>query len=270
MKAFMSFCHRESNSGTCLGRLGAIHGAGYAADGGRPVADDRSAARRGYDASAFDAVEPRRFGFSRPFIAQFSQRLRRSNFHVQLRLGRFDRGRDLLRWKSPVLCTECPVSYSRGEVRFSGRRDFRRKGLEEQLKLLNTDYTNIARVIATNTGRTQKQVVTDMNKQTSLMPENAKEYGLVHHIRAELIPAGAGMSVIYEDGATFEYRAVPQQQTIPLQQAMPPVGAAAPVQDQAGARGFTGQYALGYTQSPMSFTGDIEGTWDSKNYSSIR
>jgi ClpP protease-like protein len=83
--------------------------------------------------------------------------------------------------------------------------------LEEYLKLMRTDYMNVARVISATTGKKEGDVVRDMNKQTSLMPEQAKDYGLVHDVRAQLIPARAGMTIIYEDASAFSYGPQPAQ-----------------------------------------------------------
>lgn len=65
------------------------------------------------------------------------------------------------------------------------------KQLEEKLKGLQIDLGNIARVIADTVGRTRDEVMYDMLNRTTLFPEQAVEYGLVHEIRSELIPAGA-------------------------------------------------------------------------------
>jgi len=130
---------------------------------------------------------------------------------------------------------------------FEGKVQFDEKGLEEHLKLLKTDYTNIARVIAATTNRTEKQVVADMNKQTSLMPEQAVKYGLVHEIRSQLIPAQAGMTVIYEDASSFTYDRPPVQADLTTSQ---PVTAVK--------QGVTMPAAEAYTSTPSGFTGQID------------
>ena len=63
--------------------------------------------------------------------------------------------------------------------------------LEERLKGLRIDIENIAGVIAANTGRSEQAVTQDMLNRTTLNPEQAVDYGLVHEIREQLLPSGA-------------------------------------------------------------------------------
>src|SRR5262249_47778037 len=79
------------------------------------------------------------------------------------------------------------------KLSFNGSVTLDEKGLEENLKLLRSDYANVARVIAATTGKQVKAIERDMIKQTSLMPEEAKKYGLVHEVKTQLIPVGASM-----------------------------------------------------------------------------
>jgi len=72
------------------------------------------------------------------------------------------------------------------------------KQLEERLKGLKLDIENIAGVIAATTGRSEKQVAKDMLNRTTLNPEQAVEYGLVHEIKEELLPAGAELLSIVQ------------------------------------------------------------------------
>ena len=65
------------------------------------------------------------------------------------------------------------------------------KQLEEQLKGLKIDLLNIAKVIAANTGKSIDEVTAAMLDRTTLNPDQAKDWGLVHEIRADLFPAGA-------------------------------------------------------------------------------
>ena len=60
------------------------------------------------------------------------------------------------------------------------------KQLEERLKGLQIDIRNIARVIAANTGKTEQEVTRAMLNRTTLDPEKAKEWGLVHEVKSEL------------------------------------------------------------------------------------
>jgi len=64
---------------------------------------------------------------------------------------------------------------------------FEEKQLEETLKSLRIDLTNIARVVAANTGKTEKDVYDAMVERTTLDPEQAKTWGLVHKVQAELL-----------------------------------------------------------------------------------
>ncbi|MGH8104322.1 MAG: ClpP family protease [bacterium] len=68
---------------------------------------------------------------------------------------------------------------------------FEEKQLEEKLKSLQIDMGNIARVIADTVKKDKNQVLQDMLNRTTLYPEQAVEYGLVHEIKSELFPAGA-------------------------------------------------------------------------------
>ena len=64
---------------------------------------------------------------------------------------------------------------------------FEEKQLEETLKSLRIDLTNIARVVAANTGKDEKAVYDAMVERTTLDPEQAKTWGLVHVVQAELL-----------------------------------------------------------------------------------
>lgn len=76
-------------------------------------------------------------------------------------------------------------------VNFSKPISLEEKQLEEKLKGLQIDMGNIARVIADTIGRERDDVLYDMLNRTTLYPEQAVEYGLVHEIRSELFPQGA-------------------------------------------------------------------------------
>ena len=65
------------------------------------------------------------------------------------------------------------------------------KQLEERLKGLQIDMGNIARVIADTVKKDKEQVLDDMLSRTTLYPEQAVEYGLVHEIKSELFEPGA-------------------------------------------------------------------------------
>lgn len=63
--------------------------------------------------------------------------------------------------------------------------------LEERLKGLKIDIENIAKVIATNTGKTIEEVTNAMLSRTTLNPDQAKAWGLVHEIKTELFEVGS-------------------------------------------------------------------------------
>lgn len=65
------------------------------------------------------------------------------------------------------------------------------KQLEEMLKGLKIDIENIAKVIAVNTGKNVKEVTNAMLERTTLNPEEAQSWGLVHEIKSELFEAGS-------------------------------------------------------------------------------
>lgn len=64
------------------------------------------------------------------------------------------------------------------------------KQLEERLKGLQIDMLNIARVVASNTGKAVEDVNTAMLERTTLSPDEAKTWGLVHEIKSELFERG--------------------------------------------------------------------------------
>jgi hypothetical protein len=86
------------------------------------------------------------------------------------------------------------------------------KDLEERLKGLQIDYKNIARVIADTAQKPTDKVLSDMNNRTTLNPQEAKDYGLVHEIKSDLFPIDADLSVI---GETTQ-PAQPMQFTLPI------------------------------------------------------
>ena len=65
------------------------------------------------------------------------------------------------------------------------------KQLEERLKGLRIDMENIAKVIAANTGKTVNDVTNAMLERTTLNPDEAKEWGLVHDVKSELFEVGS-------------------------------------------------------------------------------
>jgi ATP-dependent protease ClpP protease subunit len=74
------------------------------------------------------------------------------------------------------------------------------KQLEERLKGLRIDIENIAKVIAANTGKNVQEVTNAMLERTTLNPDEAKAWGLVHDIRSELFEAGSEViSIQYQE-----------------------------------------------------------------------
>jgi ATP-dependent Clp protease protease subunit len=74
------------------------------------------------------------------------------------------------------------------------------KQLEERLKGLRIDIENIAKIIAANTGKTVQDVTNAMLERTTLNPDEAKAWGLVHEIKSELFEAGSEViSVQYQE-----------------------------------------------------------------------
>ena len=74
------------------------------------------------------------------------------------------------------------------------------KQLEERLKGLRIDIENIAKVVAANTGKSVNEVTEAMLDRTTLNPEEAQAWGLVHEIQAELFPGGAEViSIQYQE-----------------------------------------------------------------------
>lgn len=74
------------------------------------------------------------------------------------------------------------------------------KQLEERLKGLRIDIENIAKVIAANTGKTVQQITDAMLERTTLNPEEARAWGLVHDIKSELFEASSEViSIQYQE-----------------------------------------------------------------------
>jgi len=74
------------------------------------------------------------------------------------------------------------------------------KQLEERLKGLRIDIENIAKVVAANTGKSVGEVTQAMLDRTTLNPEEAQSWGLVHEIKTELFSAGAEViSIQYQE-----------------------------------------------------------------------
>ena len=103
------------------------------------------------------------------------------------------------------------------QLNFHGDQSLDEKGLEEKIKGLKLDYHNIARVIADTTQKPAHKVEEDMNNRTTLTPQEARDYGLVHEIKSALFPADADFSVVGEGP-----QQVPQQLQIAIPKQLVP------------------------------------------------
>jgi ATP-dependent Clp protease protease subunit len=81
-------------------------------------------------------------------------------------------------------------------VQFKGEQNLDDKLLEERLKGLRIDMENIAKVIAANTGKSAQDITDAMIERTTLNPEEAQSWGLVHEIKSELFEAGSEVTAI--------------------------------------------------------------------------
>jgi len=76
-------------------------------------------------------------------------------------------------------------------MNFGQNTSLEEKQLEEKLKSLKIDEQNIAKIIGKEVSKTTEVIENDMRERTTLTPDGAKEYGLVHEIKSELFPKGA-------------------------------------------------------------------------------
>jgi ATP-dependent Clp protease protease subunit len=81
-------------------------------------------------------------------------------------------------------------------VQFKGEQNLEEKLLEERLKGLRIDMENIAKIVAANTGKNVKDITDAMIERTTLNPEEAQSWGLVHEIKSELFEAGSEVLAI--------------------------------------------------------------------------
>lgn len=81
-------------------------------------------------------------------------------------------------------------------VQFRGEQNLDEKLLEERLKGLRIDMENIAKVIAANTGKSAQDITDAMIERTTLNPDEAQSWGLVHKIKSELFEAGSEVIAI--------------------------------------------------------------------------
>lgn len=88
-------------------------------------------------------------------------------------------------------------------LNFNGQISVDEKGLDEHLKSIKIDASNIAKVIADTTGKDLKEVEHAMLDRTTLNPAQAKDFGLVTKVQKDLYPGGP-MFAIYEQGQVFQ------------------------------------------------------------------
>jgi len=93
-------------------------------------------------------------------------------------------------------------------AQFRGEQNLEEKLLEERLKGLRIDMENIAKVIAANSGKSAKDITDAMIERTTLNPEEAKSWGLVHEIKSELFETGSEVITIQ-----FQQQAQPPRKT---------------------------------------------------------
>lgn len=99
---------------------------------------------------------------------------------------------------------------------FNRPQSLEEKQLEERLKSLQIDMGNIARVIADTVGRDREAVLLDMINRTTLFPEQAMDYGLVHEIRSELFPSGAELYSVQAESGPAQPQSVTQPTDVPI------------------------------------------------------
>jgi len=103
---------------------------------------------------------------------------------------------------------------------FQGQASFDEKMLDEQLKGLQIDQSNIAKIIAFTTKRNEEEIKNDMHNRTTLSPDEAKDYGLVTEIKNTLMPINAEFHAIGE----FDIQQQMPQYMFPHIPGFPPIG----------------------------------------------
>ena len=81
---------------------------------------------------------------------------------------------------------------------FQGQASFDEKMLDEQLKGLQIDQSNIAKIIAFTAKKSEEEIKVAMHNRTTLSPDEAKDYGLVTEIKNTLMPINAEFHSIGE------------------------------------------------------------------------
>jgi ATP-dependent protease ClpP protease subunit len=86
-------------------------------------------------------------------------------------------------------------------AQFGHAMSLEEKQLEERLKSLRIDELTIARILAADSNRSPAQIMRAMRNRTTLEPEQARAWGLVHALEEPALPAGASLVSIQEAGA---------------------------------------------------------------------
>lgn len=81
-------------------------------------------------------------------------------------------------------------------MQFQQGAAFEEEQLAERLKGIQIDTDNIAGILARATGKPKTALIQAMRDRTTLSPEEAKTYGLVHEITPDLFPLGADLIAI--------------------------------------------------------------------------
>jgi ATP-dependent Clp protease, protease subunit len=71
--------------------------------------------------------------------------------------------------------------------------------IEEKLKLVKADQSNIAKVISSTINKPVDEVQKLIHGRTTLEPEKALEKGLVTEIKSSLVPAGVPLISVYDN-----------------------------------------------------------------------
>jgi len=90
-----------------------------------------------------------------------------------------------------------------------GMISFDEKNLDEKLKSLQIDQQNIAKVVGDTVNKKPHTIQKAMHDRTTLNPEEAKKYGLVHEIKSNLMPLNAELYTI------SDFDVINQQQSFP-------------------------------------------------------
>jgi len=80
---------------------------------------------------------------------------------------------------------------------FSQNENLEEKQLEEKLKELKIDTENIAKVISANTNKSIEEITAAMLERTTLNPDEAKSWSLVHEIKSDLFELGSEVISIH-------------------------------------------------------------------------